>query len=137
MLKLQDVKVGLAEAALGEGTGTKLHKLSVKDIKYVSQTFFPWTLSLTSCPALRDDEASPGSRRGSSNNDGCSHAKPLSRMIAPAVAGTPPRRLFDFFEHALHTFLISQRNNSSWTHVIKLGWILIKSPAPCQKYVRL
>ena len=53
MLKLQDVKVGmcrlefftrhdrsdrttgLAEAALGEGTGAKLHKLSVKDIKYV------------------------------------------------------------------------------------------------------
>lgn len=36
MLRLQDVKVGLAEAALGEGTGAKLHKLSVKDIKYVS-----------------------------------------------------------------------------------------------------
>ena len=36
MLKLQDVKTGLAEAALGEGTGVKLHKLSVKDIKYVS-----------------------------------------------------------------------------------------------------
>ncbi|KAG5644269.1 hypothetical protein DXG03_008754 [Asterophora parasitica] len=35
MLLLQDVKVGLAEAALGEGTGAKLHKLSVKDIKYV------------------------------------------------------------------------------------------------------
>lgn len=35
MLKLQEVKVGLAEAALGEGTGTKLHKLSVKDIKFV------------------------------------------------------------------------------------------------------
>jgi len=35
MLKLQDVKVGLAEAALGEGNGQKLHKLSVKDIKYV------------------------------------------------------------------------------------------------------
>ena len=28
--------VGLAEAALGEGTGTKLNKLSVKDIKSVS-----------------------------------------------------------------------------------------------------
>ncbi|KAG7452506.1 uncharacterized protein BT62DRAFT_879840 [Guyanagaster necrorhizus] len=36
MLKLQDVKVGLAEAALGEGAGNKLHKLSVKDIKFVS-----------------------------------------------------------------------------------------------------
>ncbi|CAA7262707.1 unnamed protein product [Cyclocybe aegerita] len=35
MLKLQDVKTGLAEAALGEGTGAKLHKLSVKDIKYL------------------------------------------------------------------------------------------------------
>ena len=36
MLRLQDVKVGLAEAALGEGTGSKLHKLSVRDIKFVS-----------------------------------------------------------------------------------------------------
>lgn len=36
MLRLQDVKTGLAEAALGEGTGGKLHKLSVKDIKFVS-----------------------------------------------------------------------------------------------------
>ncbi|TFK27268.1 hypothetical protein FA15DRAFT_727203 [Coprinopsis marcescibilis] len=35
MLRLQDVKVGLAEAALGEGTGAKLHKLSVKDIQYL------------------------------------------------------------------------------------------------------
>ncbi|GLB44215.1 putative SNF2 family N-terminal domain [Lyophyllum shimeji] len=35
MLMLQDVKVGLAEAALGEGTGAKLHKLSVRDIKYL------------------------------------------------------------------------------------------------------
>ncbi|KAJ6615353.1 SNF2 family N-terminal domain-containing protein [Mycena sp. CBHHK59/15] len=33
MLQLQDVKVGLAEAALGEGSGGRLHKLSVKDIK--------------------------------------------------------------------------------------------------------
>jgi len=33
MLELQDVKVGLSEAALGEGTGAKLHKLSVKQIK--------------------------------------------------------------------------------------------------------
>ena len=36
MLKLQDVKMGLAEAALGEGTGTRLHKMSVKEIKFVS-----------------------------------------------------------------------------------------------------
>ncbi|KII90213.1 hypothetical protein PLICRDRAFT_53299 [Plicaturopsis crispa FD-325 SS-3] len=33
MLQLQDLKVGLAEAALGEGTGMKLHKMSVKEIK--------------------------------------------------------------------------------------------------------
>ncbi|KAJ7468732.1 SNF2 family DNA-dependent ATPase [Mycena latifolia] len=33
MLQLQDVKVGLADAALGEGTGGSLHKMSVKDIK--------------------------------------------------------------------------------------------------------
>ncbi|TFK61429.1 hypothetical protein BDN72DRAFT_460900 [Pluteus cervinus] len=39
MLKLQDVKVGLAEAALGEGTGARLHKLSVKDIKFVRPRF--------------------------------------------------------------------------------------------------
>ncbi|KAF4611576.1 hypothetical protein D9613_003624 [Agrocybe pediades] len=35
MLRLQDVKTGLAEAALGEGSGAKLHKLSVKDIRYL------------------------------------------------------------------------------------------------------
>ncbi|KAF7421162.1 hypothetical protein PC9H_011682 [Pleurotus ostreatus] len=35
MLKLQDVKTGLAEAALGEGSGGKLHRLSVKDIKHL------------------------------------------------------------------------------------------------------
>ncbi|KAF9040113.1 SNF2 family N-terminal domain-containing protein [Panaeolus papilionaceus] len=35
MLRLQDVKIGLAEAALGEGNGQKLHKLSVKDIKFL------------------------------------------------------------------------------------------------------
>ncbi|PPQ64913.1 hypothetical protein CVT24_008253 [Panaeolus cyanescens] len=35
MLRLQDVKTGLAEAALGEGNGQKLHKLSVKDIKFL------------------------------------------------------------------------------------------------------
>jgi hypothetical protein len=39
MLKLQEVKVGLAEAALGEGSGTKLHKMSVKDIKFVRLHF--------------------------------------------------------------------------------------------------
>ncbi|KAJ6490225.1 SNF2 family DNA-dependent ATPase [Mycena vitilis] len=33
MLKLQDVKSGLSDAALGEGTGGSLHKMSVKDLK--------------------------------------------------------------------------------------------------------
>ncbi|KAF7300275.1 SNF2 family DNA-dependent ATPase [Mycena kentingensis (nom. inval.)] len=33
MLKLQEVKSGLADAALGEGTGVSLHKLSVKEIR--------------------------------------------------------------------------------------------------------
>ncbi|KAF8134681.1 SNF2 family N-terminal domain-containing protein [Mycena galopus ATCC 62051] len=33
MLQLQDVKSGLSDAALGEGTGGSLHKMSVKDIK--------------------------------------------------------------------------------------------------------
>jgi hypothetical protein len=40
MLQLQDVKSGLSDAALGEGTGGSLHKMSVKDIKQV-QGFFP------------------------------------------------------------------------------------------------
>ena len=35
MLKLQDTKLGLAEAALGEGSGTRLQKLSVKQIREV------------------------------------------------------------------------------------------------------
>ncbi|KAH9837668.1 SNF2 family N-terminal domain-containing protein [Rhodofomes roseus] len=35
MLRLQDTKTGLAEAALGEGSGVKLHKLSVKELKAV------------------------------------------------------------------------------------------------------
>jgi hypothetical protein len=36
MLRLQDLKTSLSDAALGEGTGMKLHKLSVKEIKTVS-----------------------------------------------------------------------------------------------------
>ena len=36
MLKLQETKMGLADAALGEGGGVKLHKLSVKELKDVS-----------------------------------------------------------------------------------------------------
>ncbi|KAK7452108.1 hypothetical protein VKT23_012213 [Stygiomarasmius scandens] len=35
LLQLQEVKTGLAEAALGEGTGTKLKKLSMRDIKFL------------------------------------------------------------------------------------------------------
>ncbi|EKM76597.1 hypothetical protein AGABI1DRAFT_78341 [Agaricus bisporus var. burnettii JB137-S8] len=35
MLKLQEVKMGLSDAALGEGSGIKLSTLSVKDIKYL------------------------------------------------------------------------------------------------------
>jgi hypothetical protein len=35
MLRLQDLKTDLSDAALGEGTGKKLHKLSVKEIKQV------------------------------------------------------------------------------------------------------
>ncbi|KAF5337985.1 hypothetical protein D9758_014335 [Tetrapyrgos nigripes] len=35
LLQLQEVKVGLAEAALGEGSGTKLQKLSMRDIKFL------------------------------------------------------------------------------------------------------
>ncbi|KAG1816727.1 SNF2 family N-terminal domain-containing protein, partial [Suillus subaureus] len=35
MLRLQEVKTDLADAALGEGTGTKLQKMSVKEIKTV------------------------------------------------------------------------------------------------------
>ncbi|KAJ2925510.1 hypothetical protein H1R20_g11584, partial [Candolleomyces eurysporus] len=50
MLRLQDVKVGLAEAALGEGTGAKLHKLSVKDIKYL----FGMTPARVDPPAQRN-----------------------------------------------------------------------------------
>ncbi|KAF7345025.1 SNF2 family DNA-dependent ATPase [Mycena venus] len=33
MLKLQEVKSGLSDAVLGEGTGGSLHKMSVKDLK--------------------------------------------------------------------------------------------------------
>ena len=40
MLTLQDTKLGLAEAALGEGTGTRLNKLSVKQIKAVRPLSF-------------------------------------------------------------------------------------------------
>ncbi|KAI0798158.1 SNF2 family N-terminal domain-containing protein [Abortiporus biennis] len=36
MLQLQDTKTGLSDAALGEGGGIKLHKLSVKELRTVS-----------------------------------------------------------------------------------------------------
>ena len=35
MLRLQETKKGLAQAALGEGGAIKLHKLSVKELKAV------------------------------------------------------------------------------------------------------
>ena len=35
MLRLQETKKGLAQAALGEGGSVKLHKLSVKELKAV------------------------------------------------------------------------------------------------------
>jgi len=35
MLRLQETKKGLAQAALGEGGTIKLHKLSVKELKAV------------------------------------------------------------------------------------------------------
>lgn len=38
MLRLQETKSGLAEAALGEGGKIKLHKLSVKEVKAVRYT---------------------------------------------------------------------------------------------------
>ncbi|KAG6856050.1 hypothetical protein H0H87_008064 [Tephrocybe sp. NHM501043] len=55
MLRLQDVKTGLAEAALGEGSGAKLHKLSVKDIKYVRSLFIQSCVraELTNTPAFQ------------------------------------------------------------------------------------
>ncbi|KAF8824539.1 hypothetical protein HHX47_DHR8000079 [Lentinula edodes] len=52
MLQLQDVKVGLAEAALGEGTGHKLNKLSMKDIKFL----FGMTKNNTSTGNNRDSQ---------------------------------------------------------------------------------
>lgn len=39
--------VGLAEAALGEGIGGRLHKLSMKDIKFVSRYRQPFSRSIT------------------------------------------------------------------------------------------
>jgi hypothetical protein len=53
MLKLQDVKSGLSDAALGEGTGGSLHKMSVKDIKQVRDfSIVPWWSSDGICAAL-------------------------------------------------------------------------------------
>ena len=41
MLRLQEVKTGLSDAALGEGSGMKLNKLSVKEIKHVRRSGAP------------------------------------------------------------------------------------------------
>jgi hypothetical protein len=64
MLRLQEVKMGLSDAALGEGTGVKLNKLSVKDIRYVSdmhawidllaESFYQLFGMTTSKPAKND-----------------------------------------------------------------------------------
>lgn len=48
MLKLQDVKLGLSDAALGEGNGVKLSKMSVKDIKYL--------FGMAKPPPTKDDD---------------------------------------------------------------------------------
>ncbi|KXN90402.1 hypothetical protein AN958_04271, partial [Leucoagaricus sp. SymC.cos] len=48
MLRLQDVKLGLSDAALGEGNGVKLSKLSVKDIKYL--------FGMSKPPTNKDDD---------------------------------------------------------------------------------
>ena len=52
MLKLQDTKLGLAEAALGEGSGTRLQKLSVKQIKDVRPASLLLPSLLVSRPCL-------------------------------------------------------------------------------------
>ncbi|KAI0255631.1 SNF2 family N-terminal domain-containing protein [Lactifluus subvellereus] len=56
MLRLQDVKMGLADAALGEGTGVKLHKLSVREIRAgkllsLNRAFAPTPLASPDYPA--------------------------------------------------------------------------------------
>ncbi|KAL4077807.1 SNF2 family N-terminal domain-containing protein, partial [Scleroderma citrinum] len=42
MLRLQEVKIDLADAALGEGNGVKLNKMSVKEIQAVSISLAPF-----------------------------------------------------------------------------------------------
>ena len=49
MLRLQDTKKGLADAALGEGEGIKLHKLSVREVKAVCCDPGLFTLPLIFC----------------------------------------------------------------------------------------
>ncbi|KAI6103931.1 hypothetical protein EDD16DRAFT_1639751, partial [Pisolithus croceorrhizus] len=39
MLRLQEVKSDLANAALGKGSGVKLHRISVKEIQAVGALF--------------------------------------------------------------------------------------------------
>ena len=43
---------GLAEAALGEGSGVKLHKLSVKELKAVRSTLVPISLCKVCSPTI-------------------------------------------------------------------------------------
>jgi hypothetical protein len=63
MLKLQEVKMSLSDAALGEGTGVKLNKLSVKDIKYVSNTYLWINFPAECSPALWNDYTKTGKER--------------------------------------------------------------------------
>jgi len=55
MLRLQETKKGLAQAALGEGGTIKLHKLSVKELKavrYVPNPSVPYKISYCPSPQL-------------------------------------------------------------------------------------
>ena len=42
MLRLQEVKADLADAALGDGNGARLNKMSVREIQTVSVFLFPF-----------------------------------------------------------------------------------------------
>ena len=81
MLRLQEVKTGLAEAALGEGAGGKLHKLSVKDIKYVCPEFpvtLPARVLTTPCQLFGMTSTKPAGRdNGRGSAPGSGRASPL------------------------------------------------------------
>lgn len=55
MLRLQETKKGLAQAALGEGGTIKLHKLSVKELKavrYLPNPLIPHKITYCLLPQL-------------------------------------------------------------------------------------